>query len=147
MGIKQLEKLKSDLLKFQVKAIGANNSARLKEAVQIIVEAIDNEIEKPIVAKKSNIIDIISLLDSNNPAEISTSFPQINYVELKKVVNSKIDIASLNNYTITQLKVIYYMLTHDKENHAIKTNKKEEVLNAVKEAIFSNMRAQKLENM
>lgn len=147
MGIKQLEKLKSDLLRFQVKAIGANNSARLKEAVQIIVEAIDNEIEKPIVVKKSNIIDIISLLDSNNPAEISTSFPQVNYVELKKVVNSKIDIASLNNYTITQLKVIYYMLTHDKENHAIKTNKKEEVLNAVKEANFSNMRMQKLKDV
>lgn len=69
------------------------------------------------------------------------------YDNLLQTTNSKINLDSLNNYTILQLKVIYYLLTKGKENNAIKTSKKYSILNAVKEVIFSNLRAQKLENI
>lgn len=147
METRQLKKLKSDLLKFEIESIEASNSDRLKDAVQTVITAIDEQLEKSTVTKKAGIISIISLLDSGDIEEVKKSFPQINYIELEKAVNSRIDIESLNNYTIIQLKVIYYMLTHDKENNAIKTSRKELVLNSVKEVIFNNMRAEKLKNM
>lgn len=147
MEIKQLKKLKNDLLKFKIDFSGASSSNNLETAAQTIIEAINEQINKPTVDKKNTIMSIIGLLENNNIEEIEKSFPKINYIELKNAVNSKIEVESLDNYTILQLKVIYYMLTNDKENNAIKTNKKESVLNSVKEVVFSNMRTQKLKNI
>lgn len=97
MEATQLKKLKSDLLKFQVESIGASNSDSLEGATQIIITAINKQLEKPTVAKKSSIVSIISLLDSGNIAEIKASFSKINYIELEKVIFSNMRAQKLKN--------------------------------------------------
>lgn len=145
MDRKQFLKLKNDLIHYD-RNIDEQNNNTLHNAIQIVIESLENQLSKPIQKKENDIITIIKLIENNNIDKIKIDYPKLMYDSLLETTYSKINLDYLNNYTILQLKVLYYLLTKDKDNNAIKTSKKESILNAVKEVVFSNLRAQKFEN-
>ena len=145
MDRKQFLKLKNDLVHYD-RNIDEQNNNTLHNAIQIVIESLENQLSKPIQKKENDIITIIKLIENNNIDKIKIDYPKLMYDSLLEITYSKINLDYLNNYTILQLKVLYYLLTKDKDNNAIKTSKKESILNAVKEVVFSNLRAQKFEN-
>ena len=145
MDRKQFLKLKNDLVHYD-RNIDEQNNNTLHNAIQIVIESLENQLSKPIQKKENDIITIIKLIENNNIDKIKIDYPKLMYDSLLEATYSKINLDYLHNYTILQLKVLYYLLTKDKDNNAIKTSKKESILNAVKEVVFSNLRAQKFEN-
>lgn len=145
MDRKQFLKLKNDLVHYD-RNINEQNNSTLHNAIQIVIENLENQLSKPIQKKEKDIVIIIKLIENNNIDKIKIDYPKLMYENLLETAYSKINLDNLNNYTILQLKVLYYLLTKDKDNNAIKTNKKDSILNAVKEVVFSNLRAQKFEN-
>lgn len=93
---------------------------------------------------KQDIEDIMNLIDNNDIQILHRDYPRIKFEDLKSINWADIELSSLNKYTMLELKVIYYILTKDKDNNAIKTCKKECVFNAVREVIFSIRRGRKL---
>lgn len=143
MERKQYLRLKKDLDEYS-NCENIRNEALLQKSIQIVLESLKKELDKPINKKEKDIIVIMRLIDDKDTDKLNQIYPKLMYNNLQEAINSNLNFEVLKNYTTLQLKVIYYLLTKDKENNAIKTSKKDVVQNSIKEVLFNNLRNQKL---
>lgn len=123
----------------------------IENSISILIKDLENKLSEmnSTSKKKSNIMDIIYLIEENAIDEINSNYPKIKYNNILTAINfeSKQKFEEIEKYTIIQLKVFYFLLTKNKINNAIKTSKKDIVFNAVVEVIRDINRNNDLKNL
>lgn len=145
VNLSQINSLKDNLNRFAIEIENTKNDS-LKDAISIVISELDKSVKKS-DTKNNEIIDILSLIEQQDLFTLNEKYPKIKYDEIKDIFDSGQTFHSLENYTILQLKVIYYLYTKDKENNAIKTSSKKTVLNAVNELMLEIRRSEGLKNL
>lgn len=146
MNKKQISSLKENLQKYSIEFIDEDNHD-LQNAICTIVSDLEKQLNNISRKKSDDIGDIISLIEKNEIQKLNEEYPKIMYNDLMQIISSDEILENIQHYTTIQLKVIYFLLTKDKCNNAIKTKNKNVVSNAVKEAILERKRRDKLKNL
>lgn len=147
MTTKQINNLKKNLQEYS-REIADKNNIDLQKAISIIVSDLENCSKNTLDSTIDEINDIIGLIEKNDTDRLNEKYPKLKYDDLSKMIDAGIDVnVSAKSYTIVQLKVIYFLLTKDKNNNAVKTKKKRVVLEAVQEVILDRKRNISLRNI
>ena len=147
MTTKQINNLKKNLQEYS-REIADKNNIDLQKAISIIVSDLENCSKNTLDSTIDEINDIIGLIEKNDTDSLNEKYPKLQYDDLSKMIDAGIDVnVSAKPYTIVQLKVIYFLLTKDKNNNAVKTKKKRVVLEAVQEVILDRKRNISLRNI
>lgn len=142
----QINNLKKYLQEYS-REISIENNPKLKSAISIVIDQLENYTQNMPTKKIDDIDDIIDLIEGNEIDKLIKKYPKLKYSDLILIIDSEQNSnTSFSSYTIMQLKVIYFLLTKDKANNAIKTRKKSIVLDAVQEALLDRKRNMRLKN-
>lgn len=146
MTSKQIHNLKTNLQEYS-QEIADKDNIDLQRAIAIIISDLENCSKNKLDGTIDEINDIIWLIEKNDTDKLNEKYPKLKYDDLLKIIDAGIDAnVSAKSYTMAQLKVIYFLLTKDKNNNAVKTKKKKVVLEAVQEAILDRKRNMSLRN-
>lgn len=146
MNKKQISNLKENLKKYSLEMVNENNKD-IQDTILILIEDIEKQLECTPQKRSEKVSDIIELIEKNDIDKLNQQYPAIKYNEITEIMNSEKIFNSIGDYTIIQLKIVYFLLTNDKSNNAIKTKKKSIVFDAVSEAILEIKRSSKFKNI
>lgn len=111
---------------------------------------IDNNINKVNKkSKKKNIYDLLDLVDSKDFNALKSNNIKLNFEEILErndliLKLERLEDKEINEYTMNELKIIYYIITKDRDNYIMKANKKDILIRGIKEMILDSRRSSKL---
>lgn len=130
-------------------------SDKVIQSIDIILKHIDsNHIDNNInkvnkKSKKKNIYDLLDLVDSKDFNALKSNNIKLNFEEILErndliLKLERLEDKEINEYTMNELKIIYYIITKDRDNYIMKANKKDILIRGIKEMILDSRRSSKL---
>lgn len=140
MGKKRINGLERDLKLLRNETINVDLQNSIDVVLRYLHENNQTFLEQSNIRKAKpcllSSLDCIKNMDIKRLREANPNLSErvFEYIENKQLI-ATLTSSDLSTFTVNELKVLYFILTETKDNHAMKSKKKEVVLNSVREAI------------